>query len=119
MDREMERGWKEHARLGWERLQRYISSSQQLQSEKIGNNKGNNEMWAKSKSALRTHITNGSPEQKNLRRIRYVKKAPLYHVNRKHDVKYWYEEPAVGTRKKPQTLGTYGTFLGLCDSLRK
>ncbi|GCB66889.1 hypothetical protein scyTo_0010164 [Scyliorhinus torazame] len=115
----MEQDWKQHARMGWERLQKYISSSKEVKSENIGNNERSNVMWAKSKSALHAHIMNDSMEQKNRRIIRYVKKAPLYHINRKHDVKYWYEEPTVGKRKKPQTLGTHGTFLGLCDSLRK
>ncbi|XP_048393350.1 uncharacterized protein LOC125455427 isoform X4 [Stegostoma tigrinum] len=111
--------WKQDARIAWGRLQTYITSSKVLRSENIGNSKGNSAKLEKSNSALYTHIPHDGLEQKNLRIIHYVKKVPRYHINRKHDVKYWYEEPAVGMRKKPQTLGTYGSSLGLCNSLRK
>ncbi|GCC28139.1 hypothetical protein chiPu_0006566 [Chiloscyllium punctatum] len=93
--------WKQDARVAWKRLQNYISNRKQLQSENIGNNKSNNAMLAKSKAALYTHTPNDGLEQKNRKIIYYVKKVPRYHINRKHNVKYWYEEPAVGMRKKP------------------
>ncbi|XP_048393347.1 uncharacterized protein LOC125455427 isoform X2 [Stegostoma tigrinum] len=65
-----------------------------------GNSKGNSAKLEKSNSALYTHIPHDGLEQKNLRIIHYVKKVPRYHINRKHDVKYWYEEPAVGMSRR-------------------
>ncbi|XP_078262531.1 uncharacterized protein LOC144597277 isoform X2 [Rhinoraja longicauda] len=119
MDASFEGDWKLHARLGWERLQTCISGAKQRKSESAGHNKVNSSLCVRSKSAPVTHSTNNGQVQMNRRAVCFVKKTPKYHLHRRHNIKYWYEEPTIGMGKKPQTMGTYGTFLGICDPLRK
>ncbi|XP_078262530.1 uncharacterized protein LOC144597277 isoform X1 [Rhinoraja longicauda] len=85
----------------------------------VGHNKVNSSLCVRSKSAPVTHSTNNGQVQMNRRAVCFVKKTPKYHLHRRHNIKYWYEEPTIGMGKKPQTMGTYGTFLGICDPLRK